>query len=1144
MASGGRSKKTLTTKSRKGMAKVKPASSRSRKPRGAGEPPSPDLLHRFEEVFQDLLQTTSVAFFATDAQGRLTTVSASVEAITSSPPEQLIGRHFSDFIHPQDLPHLQFQFERLAQGSKVQDEYRVVTPSGGTRWVLSSSKPVFDRKKAFSGIVGVLTDVHRGHTIEETFRETEEQFRTTFDLAGVGIAHLSPDWTWLRANETLCEIIGYPLQDLLTMRFADITHEQDRRADTAGLDRLTQGVVQTVTREKRVLRKDGFTVSVNCTVSAIRDPVGAVKYYIAIVEDITGRKRLEDTLQLLRTAVESIPLGITVANLDGRIVYVNPAEGQMHGYRPEELLGREARILAPTEQWSALSLKELIEQNRISDVPFVREGSNVRKDGASFPVTIHSVPVRDLRGAPLGLVSVAEDITERKKMLDALKASEQRYRSLVDNSLVGVFISTVDGRLVYVNDAHAQLAGYGSPSEMMAVQVKDLYRHPGDRQRMIEDLRRDGRVSNFEFEHLRKDGSAITVLISASLNGDTISGMMLDISQRKAYEQRLRDSEERFREIADLLPQPVFETDMNGMVSFANRSAFAQFGYVQEDLIKGMSVFYMLAPQDRDRARQYVGRLLQGGGQTGNEYTAQRKDGSTFPVVIYSAPIVRNGAPAGIRGVILDITDRKRAEEDNRIRAAILEIATDAVLLVDTTGKLLYFNDALCTMTGYSRTELTARNLQDIEPPEYAARVPLDIQNLMERGEAVFDSAYQKKDGTHVSLEVHARMTEYGGGKAVLSVVRDITDRKRTEEVLAMAKQDWESTFDTITDMITIHDEEFNIIRSNKAAADILGLPWVQMGRAKCYEFYHGADAPPAGCPSCLSLKTRQPSVEERFEPHLGRYLEIRAIPRLDDNGNVRGLIHVVRDITTRRKAEEERERLEARLRDAEKLQVIGSLAGGVAHEVRNPLNAIMALTDALDREVGGNPEYHTFMHHMRTQVERLSTLMTDLLELGKPVERSRLRTERLADICVMSLDAWRQSRWGRRREVELAIAQGGERLVLDADGKKLQQVFINLLDNAAQHSEEGSPLTLTMLKGHGSTAQVSVIDRGSGIPEDILPKVFDTFFTTRRGGTGLGLSIVKHIVELHGGAITLSNNEPPPGSTATVILPVKEDAA
>jgi two-component system NtrC family sensor kinase len=372
-------------------------------------------------------------------------------------------------------------------------------------------------------------------------------------------------------------------------------------------------------------------------------------------------------------------------------------------------------------------------------------------------------------------------------------------------------------------------------------------------------------------------------------------------------------------------------------------------------------------------------------------------------------------------------------------------------------------------------------------------------------------------------------------------MVQDVTERRKIEIAVSQGKQDWENTFDTITDMITINDENFNIIRSNKAAAQILGLPWLEMGKVKCYELYHGTDGPPANCPSCRSLVSGVPSVHELYEPHLGRYLEIRAIPRIEPGGKMAGLIHVVRDITDRKRAEEEKAKLEARLREAQKMEVIGSLAGGVAHEVRNPLNAIMALTDALDREVGGNPEYKTFMMHMRTQVDRLTTLMNDLLELGKPVEQSKLLTESLTEIVAISVDAWKQSKFGRGREVTVVLAGSAEGAYILADSKKLQQVFINLLDNAAQHSAEGSPVRIAVLPPANGQVEVQVVDAGAGIPADILPRVFDTFFTTRRGGTGLGLSIVKHIIEKHGGSIVLANNDPPPGCTATVMLPVLE---
>lgn len=1136
---------------------------KARRPRTRRAPvPQQGMLRQVGTVFQVLLENTSVVFYATDAQGHLTYVSPSIEQITGAIPGEIRGRHFSEFIHPQDLPHLQRQYEKLAQGILELDEYRLLTRDGGTRWVLSSSKPVFDRRKMFTGVVGVLTDVHRGHTAEEAFRETDEQFRTTFDLAGVGIAHLAPDWTWLRANVTLCEIIGYPLQDLLTMRFPDITHQHDRAADIASLDRLAQGMIQAVTKEKRVLRKDGFMISVNCTVSALRAPDGAIKYYIAIVEDITGRKRMEDTLQLLRTAVESIPLGLTITNLDGRIVYVNPAEALMHGYHPDELLGKEARILAPAQQWSTHSLKDLVDRNVISDAPYAREGYNVRKDGVAFPISIRSVPVRDLRGAPLGIVSVTEDITDRKKMLDALQESEQKYRTLFESANDAIFITDhATGILTDCNVRACELVG-STRDEIISMHQGRL--HPPEEaeqyRQQFASITVDQPTAMFNDQIVcRKDGTRVWVDISATLfemRGTlSVIGIFREVTARKKAEEQfvqwvgqLRESEERYRTLVTNISGVVYRCEPAApwKVDYISDAVLSLSGYPARDFLEGRRHRReLIVREDTLRVDRTMEEAIAGDRPFAIEYRIMHADG-TVRWVYEKGRAVRNpsGDPLWMDGVILDITERKLAEEgkqkaERRYRS-LVDNSLVGIFISTVGGELLYVNDAHARLAGYdSPGELMRVNAEGLYKNS-SDRQRL-IEALRRDGQVSnFEFEHLRKDGSTMVVHISASLD----GDTISGMMMDVTDRRKAEDAIASAKRDWESTFDTITDMITIHDEEFNIVRSNRAAADMLGLPWAQMGRAKCYSYYHGTDCPPANCPSCESLRTGQSSVEERYEPHLGKYLEIRAIPRVDDSGRVRGLIHVVRDITERKRAEEERLRLEARLRDAEKLEVIGSLAGGVAHEVRNPLNAIMALTDALDREVGGNPEYHTYMHHMRTQVERLSALMTDLLELGKPVDRSRLRTERLFEICMLSLDAWKQSKWGRGRDVELVGLPLGQDLQLEADGKKLQQVFINLLDNAAQHSADGSPLTMEVLKGNGGTAQVRIIDRGSGIPEDMLPKVFDTFFTTRRGGTGLGLSIVKHIVEIHGGAITISNNESPPGCTATVILPVKEATA
>ena len=183
-----------------------------------------------------------------------------------------------------------------------------------------------------------------------------------------------------------------------------------------------------------------------------------------------------------------------------------------------------------------------------------------------------------------------------------------------------------------------------------------------------------------------------------------------DITERRKAEEALRKSERKFRELTDLLPQTVFETDMHGNFTFTNRAGFQAFGYTPEDLQNGLNALQMFIPEDRDRARENIAKSLRGESRDSNEYTALRKDGATFPVIIHSTPIIRDGTPVGLRGLVIDITKRKRAEEalresEERYRA-IFEQAADSILLVDAqTGAFADFNDSACRNLGYTREE-------------------------------------------------------------------------------------------------------------------------------------------------------------------------------------------------------------------------------------------------------------------------------------------------------------------------------------------------------------------------------------------------------------------------------------------------------
>jgi signal transduction histidine kinase len=231
---------------------------------------------------------------------------------------------------------------------------------------------------------------------------------------------------------------------------------------------------------------------------------------------------------------------------------------------------------------------------------------------------------------------------------------------------------------------------------------------------------------------------------------------------------------------------------------------------------------------------------------------------------------------------------------------------------------------------------------------------------------------------------------------------------------------------------------------------------------------------------------------------------------------------------------------------EAKKLESIGQIAGGVAHEVRNPLNAILSITEALfrEREIEGNPELVPYVQHIRTQVGRLANLMNDLLELGKGIPAANIVSVSLHQLCCDTISLWMASGSTEKMQITFVSNQEHHELLVKADSIKFQQVLFNLIENAAQHSPEGSRIFLEIcgtefLESGVEVAMLKIIDEGSGIRVDKIDRVFDPFYSDRKGGTGLGLALVKHFMENMGGTVMLANNAPRPGCTAEVRIPV-----
>jgi len=469
---------------------------------------------------------------------------------------------------------------------------------------------------------------------------------------------------------------------------------------------------------------------------------------------------------------------------------------------------------------------------------------------------------------------------------------------------------------------------------------------------------------------------------------------------------------------------------------------------------------------------------------------------------------------------------RELEESEKRYRA-LFESAGDAIFIVEAEGenpgKIVDANPAAAEMHGYTLDELMQLNLvKDLDAPDAAKDAPERIQRILKGEWIQAEINHLKKDGTVFPVEISAGLLTYMGRKYILAVDRDISVRKKMESIILQSKLDWEDTFDTITDMITIHDKDFNIIHANKAAKEILKLPSLEVTKAiKCYQYYHGTDCPPENCLSCGCLTTGEPDSFETFEPHLNRYLEVRAMPRFDHDKQLIGLIHVIRDIS-------ERKRVEEALQRAEQLKMVGEWATGLVHEIKNPLAGIKGSVEVVASEANIPEEDRAIVLQAVEEIKRIELLLKSLLNFAKP-PKPQLALIDINDILDKTI-AFSLRHPSLLSDSSLAINVFKDfDLKLPktmADPMQIQQVFLNLLLNAVEAMPDGGILaTKTSYDAKLDSIQITISDTGNGMEQSVKSKVFQPFFTTKRRGSGLGLAITRRLIEQHGGQIYLESD-------------------
>lgn len=526
--------------------------------------------------------------------------------------------------------------------------------------------------------------VSRAEHSEAEARLSEARYRELVENANSIILRMDVTGRISYVNQFAEDFFGYNAGELLGKNVVGtIVPEVDRagrnlREMIEDIGRNPGSYVNNVNENRR---RNGERVWISWTNKPVRNDLGQVLELFCIGNDITSRKQSEEMLERYELlAAHSRDIILFMRREDGRILEANHAAEKAYGYRRSELLELTIYDLRAPEAQKTIP----DQMARVDEEGGLFETVHRRSDGSTFPVEVSS------RGETIGgvrtLISVVRDITERRKAEAELRAHEERLRLALEATNQGWFDLQVQTGEAFVSPEFFRIIGY-EPEEFVTTLDGWLAGiHPDDRQallRVYRDCLESGETRSMEYRRLTKAGEWKWIRsVGKVIEYDSgkrplrMIGTHTDISERKRVEDALLESQERFRELAELLPETIFEMDAGGKLIFVNQKAFDLFGYSRADFEAGMNCMDVLSPQDRDRAMLNMQRVMQGEKIGRTEYWMLRKDGSTFPAAIRSSTRIQDGKPVGLRGIVIDMTESRKLEAQLRQAAKMEAVGT------------------------------------------------------------------------------------------------------------------------------------------------------------------------------------------------------------------------------------------------------------------------------------------------------------------------------------------------------------------------------------------------------------------------------------------------------------------------------------
>jgi two-component system cell cycle sensor histidine kinase/response regulator CckA len=864
-------------------------------------------------------------------------------------------------------------------------------------------------------------------------------------------------------------------------------------------------------------------------------------------------------IELLRDETErSMEQGYSALRLTGEMTW------SLKGKRgSERLIEYEARVneFFPNSRCLAICQydRRRFEPAMLSDVlathPIAIIGTEIIDNFYYVPPEDFLRPDREAKKLDKRIKS----LLDLKKVGKALYESEERYRRLFIEALDGIIIADAEtGILVDCNDEAMRLVGRDR-SELIGQHQKILHPPSHDNDNFSETFKKHLKESagqDLETQVITNTGEIREVAIKANIihmgNRAFLQGIFHDITNRKRAEESLK----LFRALIDSSNDTIEVVDPEtGCFLDVNEKGYKDLGYTREEFLS-LKVFDIDPTIDHSLFTEVLMKELHEKGSLTQETFHLRKDGTTFPVEINLSYVQLD------RGYLVtvarDITERKRAEEaireSEKKYRTILESIEEGYYETDIKGNFTFFNDSMCRILGYSADELMGMNNRDFLTPETARKVYKIFNKIYQTGkpESIMEHEFVKKDGSTITVETSASLIRDPKDEPVgfRGIIRDITEAKRIETELIQTKNFLQNIFNSSAEGITTTDLHGNIMYISPRVKDILGYNQEELIGKKVYSFYSNGKEDAKAIMKAIAEKGELRNYEMKLVRKDGRLVDINSSASLlkDEKGETIGTLGIYSDIT-------EEKKLDAQLQQALKMEAIGTLAGGVAHDFNNILTSIIGNAELMLMTFGKDDYLREGIGEIKSAGERAASLTRQLLAFS----RKQMIQPRILDLDELLSDIKKMLVRLIGENVEILMVAGSDLWQVEIDPSQMEQVIINLAVNARDAMPNGGKLTIqtantylddnyfsehNIFEGQpGSYVMVAVSDTGSGMDKETQEHIFEPFYSTKEKGkgTGLGLSTVYGIVKQNKGFIWVYS-EPGQGTTFKIYMPRAEE--